>query len=1106
MPGAHYKFGPSSDNLLFSLSETGVLSWLQAKGKGHVNISEPEEGVLRCMLKNAHRPVSYRELIIASNPERGNSSESVNRSSKAKLTSIVFSLRQKLRGHCPIAPERGVGYKVNWHVEANAGLEDVWEHLQEECDRRTQAFLGTLRTGSGHSFYVPRDAESSFWDFLTNTYTAMAIIGESGVGKTTMVAHLACEWSRSGYLCAVFPVAELHGNRDGIRKTLAGRLGVGGPLLSWKQINAVCTRHETKLILFLDAVNEFNESMSYASSAASLMLEINEFVSRLHQSCHAVKVVITCRPEVWRRGTTSSTEFDMARTAYFPAVSGVRLVGFSEAEVERAYENYRVQRNIQTKFTSLSALARLLLREPFLLDLATEAYAGQEFPRDMDTAAVFVRYIEDLKKKGLANLVHCVVQDFFTHDDGAVVPGVLQRASIDLSVRKRDQDLYNRLFTSSVGSDGSRLLEERVLLKTATASSEEVRFNYDRIAEYLISNKLSQHIDERREHGGTTVDAVADVIIANLLRAEKMSVALGALQQTLSGWLQRCSADDYAAILKRIAAHDVRGLNLVISAIVRAARSSEGLEIMTKVLRSLEPGKGFETFPVMYAVYRIVSDEAYNTWLKEQGSLRSAHQALLHGYFEWGFRHPSEDVSNVAVLYLFFLWRSESRDDAVAATHLIVGNVDGLLKLRDDEYRIRLTNLTGLMIMLLAETQGQSFEEVWSVTRSLLSRLHLRENKVVKAVELLGDLPVFGKLTEVMVGYLLSVLNSLHNPINARELERFYQNRKDNLPYYEQIVEFLMGDCDPRHLEKFAMPIVLNEQSFTFQMLTFALSVSWHRSESVTQSERCMRTIKDLAESGNPIALYCASLALYHINCFSKKHNDDTMDTMHHVALKILEDWRGQFYLRDIPYNFNIIGTYGKALHLHRAGSGAQGGYAREVLERARSSEEPAFYIYVCENIGLLGVLISLPLEVRSVLSEILIDLGLIGGSVRQGRMFSDLQLLKTARKTIQQSLANIRAIHREFVDHFLVEHMEKVGGKELYSKVAGHLTPRFKLATFHSWAFEQLMFRVLTEHREEVGMDILKAFRLGAQKRSTNQCIWAMVKQFLEAMERAQI
>jgi hypothetical protein len=969
------------------------------------------------------------------------------------------------------------------------------------------ALLASLDEGA--QLYQPRAIEQDFERFLDSNRSAMAIVAESGMGKSTLVARLASHYSQDGHLCALFVGDDLPAP-DKVEAELVHRLSHNDadPAQFWATISAACMRHAKpkRLILFIDAVNNYGNA-GRGSRPSDLLSELNAFVLRAYRAYPGIKVVITSRPETWRKGLAKRRrQFAASTDPYYGGIAGMRLMRFTADEFRSVYEKYRLARGVTTRYGELSELARYILREPFFLNLATKVYR-REIPRDLDTGELFEAYLKDIDETdGLIDAIQNLVDEMFAGGSG----NEIKRAAVvrDTALQKRNPSLYDAL-TMDEDSPIYKLKERHVLCETEIEPEDlepdgkvtQVRFFYDRFAQFLLSRELVRRIREADSGSASRSDACAKVIEENLPGSQHLNVVFGALQQTL--WLLgRKSQSHYILTLQKIADNKSHGLNLVISVLARTARNADGLRILRKLLNSFASHRSVASFPIIDAVFSILRDEEYRAWLSERPD-RIQHLELLYGYFYWGFCHHDDRVSTAAVQYLFFLWRrQDSIDDATAATDLLVRKIGRLwVSMVFPARRRLLVNMTGLMILLLSEVSDKRAAAlVLDATRRALAALELRRSSVFLAL--------VGLLNRLMGRLVISILKSLPNPVNFDELDAYYRNRDFNLPHFKRVSEFLAGDCDPRSLEGHLTQLSQSRNSFVLQMTTFAMSVAWERAwerarpEDATLSLLLMR---ELFKSGDPVSEYCSSLAVYHVNVFGKHATPETLDLMAEMAAHILSERKGVFTLGRRIYDFNIIGTYGRALHKNRFAFGDRAGdaraplqYAIDALRQAKDHKDEQFYLYICENIGLLGVLID-PEGVFDVIMEILFDVGEIKRSEDDPDTVPfPADVLAKARITVLQSLANMRVLHTQAVDRYLFEELES---DHLYGEVVLS-KPKFRLATFYSWTFERLMFRVLTEYREEIGIPILQGFMQGACQKSARDCVRVIVRRVLHRVK----
>jgi hypothetical protein len=992
----------------------------------------------------------------------------------------------------------------------------LWSNVESACRNSTSMHLSRSAIGKK---YQRRAIEDTFAEFVKSSAKGMFLVGDSGMGKTTLLIQLLTDYQSRGDLCAMFESSALPVDKSQLElletylvKELSGAsiAGLGcSPGAFWTLMDGECEQRDNgdqekkHLLVFIDAVNEYRPGSKEDPRPIHLLDKLDRMITDVNAPASRVKFVITCRPETWRRANEgATTRFRRAPDTYFSPGGPRREIAwvlphFSASEFEGAYEKYRTANQIITPFDQLPPVAVYHLKDPFLLDLAAKAYSKREIPRDLEIGSLFKHYFDGLQDLHLAGTIDMMISEMFVGDDKQeTIQRTSFRRNADLATRNRT--LYEDLDFSRDVTQGSKLKEQNVIREWklkgdgGDQSITNIRFTYDRFAEYLLSNRLYQLILAREKAGETLADAAKAIASKNLASSQHNPVVYGALQRAL--FLLRKHSSSYVGVLRSISEIDARGQWLVISVLARSARQqSGGIELLAGLLKELGNGKSRDgrRFPVIDSVYRVLRDEDYRLWLEEQkDELKNAHLQVLYDHFVKAFQEKDPAIWAVAVQYLFFLWNSSSSHaytDARNITHRLGQNVGPAIGMAlSGRKRRGFRSLAALMILVLAEAPQDRFDDAVKASGIIVRRLK------IKGLDVVANLFVHTFLLQ----FAMKIMAQLPNPVQLDSLERYFENQDAELPIAEAVLELLDPSCDPSKISLATLKrLSCTDHSFTVQMLTFVLSVQYERAGTAEARAKTLDLARDLffEEPRSPIAEYCASLALYHINYFGSHATPESMDLMGRMADAILAERQGHLQLSGKNHNFNIIGTYGRALHRHgqdttRSGSHEPSAmqYVLTSLEAAKDTQNPKYYSYICEEVGLLGVLVE-PKYVFKVFTAILKDLR----ALEEHSYSDDLPFLpeevEKLTDTILQSLANIRVLHRQQVDKYLLEELENA---EIYADVATKRDPDFRLSFFVSWAFEQLMFRALVFYYEEMGKDLLKSFLDSMRCHSSSQCV----------------
>jgi hypothetical protein len=1006
-----------------------------------------------------------------------------------------------------------------------------WSEVEKVCEERKD-LTSKYDKHADDSYYQEREIEKTFREFVQSQAKGMIIVGESGMGKTTLLVHLVSACLKNGDLCAMFNSGEFPSDTS-IGTHLANELGRSklkeetAVESFWSAIDEVGKSYHKQVLVFIDAINEYNPRPR-DRRPVDLMKELDKTISDLSTRFGQVKFVVTCRADTWARAIAiAPTCFRGKGATYFtPSKEEVAwtLSKFSPEEFQGAYENYRKEGRIETEFEQLSPLAKHHLRDPFILRIAHEAYANGKIPRELDTGELFGSYYDDLgvgrsdvDLHDLHDFIDRLIDEMFGGDAcGEAIQRTAFPRNRDLEHRKHD--LFEELNFSNRGSLGFEARQKNVIRtwKTLTELGEmetQIRFTYDRFAEYLLAKRLWVLIHSQEKTGKSLPQSAKSIFKTNLPQAQRDPVVHGALRLTLSlickeifGSLARkdysIGVAKYVAVLKAISEIDARGQWLVSSALAQIARSKTGgIELLQEILKQLGKGRSSagRRFPVIESVYRVLKDEDYRLWLHEQKDVQQVHLNVLYDHFVRAFQDANAAISAAAIQYVFFLWKDASTCDhglsianhGLSIASRLAGEVKPPLQMALSWAEVRrFCSLATLMILVLSEAPNERFSEAVKVTEKIVSRLELKKFQTMASL----------LMNTFLVDFFLHIIDQLPNPVQLDALKRYFNNRDEELAMFEEVLGLLDPKGDPSKLTVQTLKrLSQTDNSFVAQMLTFVISVNFERAASPEARARMLALADDMffEEPRSPISEYCSSLALYHINFFGRRAGRESMRLMDRMASSILSEREGRFKISGKDHSFNIIGTYGRSLHKYHSKDGidveametpAQSAmqYATNALTDAKKKNNAEFYLYICKELGLLGVLVQ-PKYLFDVFTSILDDVNALDRPTIKRNLRFAPEYIERAKETILQSLTNIRVLYRQQVDEYLLDVLER---PEIYAEIETKRIPDFRLPYFMSWAFEQLTFRCLAYHYEMIGKEFMRSLLDAARCGSPRDCM----------------
>jgi hypothetical protein len=975
---------------------------------------------------------------------------------------------------------------------------DAWEREFDEEPELWPRVLDASRESVGgpsvaSALYVQREIEDEVRRFvdqdvtkLEDAKTMLIIVGQSGMGKTTLMRQILNRYRQDGHPSFYISSAELPAPMSEIEPRIVNLItnGYSANPAIFKPLERKAARRNRVVIIGIDAVNEYNRANGGAPTPIDFLVKLDEMGAARKRDGARIRYIVTLRPETWKRGLAND-RLRAGRSSRSYWVSGgeiaIQLGRFSAAEAASAYEKYRAEYGIQNTLHKLPDLTRYHLRDPLLLAIAAEVYRGQEIPADVETGHLFRRYEQNRTEScaKACELIPEMVANMFAGASFVIHTDTIVR---DSALRAKAPALYQDLDPQDMRSPGYALGELNVL----RFHGDRVRFNYDRFAEYLLSSELLARIDRAARGRSVALSKVAfEAIRANLDAGTHLVTAMRALRRTLR-LLQ--NSEGYSRLVRDLARSDERGLTLVAStmgaiAMGQGAAPDVGLDTLSVLLTELRRdadrspistmmrrtlvGLGLVSFkppfPIVDVAHRLLVDEEYRLWRRSQpAERRQRHRELLYECFVWGMFHTDEVIGAAAVQYLFFLWKDpETRHHAMQITARVVHCVGPIsFGTLFSTGKRPLENLLALFLLTLPEVTDQS-----GTPASLPQAARLIENLN------LGRLAKLGRVADILGHYLNRVFERLPYPINLDEMRQILASPEIQDAGRSVLRLLRAASGGPFPLDE-ALRLSVVKNGYVLQMLCYALSV-YHERSSEQERRQFVSWLRSQCQKAlEPQTEYVLSLTLYHMNYFGSHATPDSIALMGDMVSNILRKRKGKFKLAERSYDYNVIGTYGRVLRRH-AGllTGAREipaepmlRYAFEALEDAEARHDFDYYLYVCSNVGLLGVLTE-PEYVFEVFAHVL-ETSSVRKANPTGKGF-DPDRIRTA---VIQSLANIRVLYRAQVDRWLLEVLED---QELYGEVTQR-TGEFNLPVFCSWTTEHLMFKLLTEHYETVGRHII--------------------------------
>ena len=402
------------------------------------------------------------------------------------------------------------------------GWEQVREAARAQADAVLRELIGTPRRLGPYlpEVYQPRpEAETELRLFLAGQSGALLLLGDSGTGKTCLLAHWATALREAGdavlfYRCGGSLGPELD-------RELARDLGRTAPELLQPDLSQIARLAEgarQRLVIIFDAVNEYRSGAQTGPEA--LLKQLDALVGRVAGPW--LRIVASCNRVTWgqleRAGATR-----LLWGAYYQSASGetfVDLGQFTPGELAEVYPRYSRFFQIQTPLERLPPGLHERLRRPLMLRMIAESY--RDGPVSLSarglSLGLFRRFYDERV---------CQRREQLFMDELAAE--LLRRGQTAAPLRElvRNERLRDELLSAAPDATYIRLLDGGILaeLRGDFYTGEVVSFAYAELGAYV----LAQHL--LRDPG--TREGLPAVIAALMARSRSFPLAFDVARTAL---------------------------------------------------------------------------------------------------------------------------------------------------------------------------------------------------------------------------------------------------------------------------------------------------------------------------------------------------------------------------------------------------------------------------------------------------------------------------------------------------------------------------------------------------------------------------------------------
>jgi hypothetical protein len=351
-----------------------------------------------------------------------------------------------------------------------------WESMRVRADRQTRC---VVTPAFNPALYVRREsAETELARFLESPASALFVIGDSGLGKTSLLCHWALDLLGQGHAVLTYDCSTL-ADTD-IEAEIARDLSISPDAIA--ELDEEAARAGRSVVILFDSISDYRGSESNGTQV--LIRRIYALVSRLPG--RNVRVVASCNAMAWDRlRRLAPIRFDRERFHHCGDDPFLRLATFTDAERDDAYTRYQQVFDLHSGVEALPPAVRERLRDPVLLRMVAEAYRGAKQPLLAANLglAIYRRYFEDRVSLPRESwLVHELAEEMLRRQASAL-------PMMDLA---RHERLGPEILSENPSSTYSQLLERGVLQEARgdIRSGIVVKFSHTRVAAYALAVNL----------------------------------------------------------------------------------------------------------------------------------------------------------------------------------------------------------------------------------------------------------------------------------------------------------------------------------------------------------------------------------------------------------------------------------------------------------------------------------------------------------------------------------------------------------------------------------------------------------------------------------------
>lgn len=418
-----------------------------------------------------------------------------------------------------VSPGFDISDTLNWNE---------WiELMHSESSKFIQRLYNERRYN--RELFVDRSSLSEeFKNFLNSTDLIYPLPGDAGQGKTNQL----CYWTET--LLQQRKGVIIFNGADFSTTTIENKIRTIFKVSARKPLDKVLNSLDKcalekgeKITVFFDAINEcltYYGSENTETGPAELYKSIINLFNP--NKYHSFKIVFTCRSFTWKNIIMPLSVSTHKGFYYIPRSSEQASVrGFSEEELQHAYNIYSDLYQTCTPYNSLSKGAKIRMRDPLVLKIACTNYLGCELPSatmEYGSLNLFSKMLKDIAFSYAGKRQVEILTEMTKYILDKYLSGIPIDSISFTELKLADRGSLLKLSKMILKDSGTTVAYEELLNKPERPvlkftnndkSGGKIQFIYERFLEYLMACLYYERLSETRSN---IVDTIANAIIKGI--------------------------------------------------------------------------------------------------------------------------------------------------------------------------------------------------------------------------------------------------------------------------------------------------------------------------------------------------------------------------------------------------------------------------------------------------------------------------------------------------------------------------------------------------------------------------------------------------------------